>query len=233
MLLSNQILWWWADIHGFVWFAVFLGVKGQMRWPLSSPHTLLLLVPTINVTNLLTSQHGSYSRCLTRTVGLQQRFILSNDWSATSIDAWLQYRWIVLILLMAACHRISLPVLLGWSKPFISDGNEAENLLSHETTIQFSRASSLVKANTTDTPFILNRWSPPPHPLSQLSRNLLFIITFMFFCRALLEASTSLLFCISKACIQRQPSDLIYGHQSLMIQLGLRWQSELLQKMMH
>ncbi len=42
----------------------------------------------------------------------------------------------------------------------------------------------------------------------------------------LLEILASLLFCISKAYIQTQPSDLIYRHQSMIFQLRLRQRSE-------
>lgn len=143
-----------------------------MQWPLSRPHTLLLLVPTIDVTNLLTFHHVSYSGCLTHAVSLQQGFIFSIDQSATLINAGWRFRctvfqWIMLIVILVACHRIS----ICHCDRNISNGNEEETLLSHETAIllfhtntcwlKFFHALSLVNTNTTDSPSILNRWSPP------------------------------------------------------------------------
>ena len=168
--LSNLLSCWWAYVwiqDLFVRIAVIWWVNGQMQWPLSHPHSPpLLLVPTINVTNLHSSPHGAncrvFYRCLTHAVNLQQRlfgFKCSRHDSLWSQDRCIVFQWLVFI----RCRKIS------FCFSFLSDINEAEILPSHETTLlllntdacdKSSLMLSSLLSNATHTLYISRRRSP-------------------------------------------------------------------------
>lgn len=127
--------------------------------------------------------------------------------SLWSQDRCIVFQWIVFI----RCRKIS------FCFSFLSDINEAEILSSRETTVLLLNTDacdkvlscSLLCSQTPLIPCTYQEDGAPSHHLFWRCLSFLFIATFMFLCRALLEASAALLFCISKACIQTQPSDLI------------------------
>lgn len=101
-------------------------------------------------------------------------------------------------------HVTELPFLcLFWpSKAF----ETTISFIYTDTYTKFSHAFFLVKADTANI----------PHQASVSFSKILS-------CSSVLH---HFFLCISKACLQTQPSDLICDHQFLLLQLGLRWQNE-------